>query len=69
MPPGVFHPTPAQISRHQIEQFAMTIQPLRHRLQLSAGLVTGETIEEVRLLGAFLAHSGAPPANAFLQNQ
>jgi hypothetical protein len=56
MPSGVCHPAPAQIFRHQVQQFAVTIQPFRHSLQLPAGLVTGETIEQARLRGAFLAH-------------
>ena len=45
MPADIFHPAPAQISHHQIEQLAMAIKPLRHRFQLPAGLVIGETIE------------------------
>jgi hypothetical protein len=44
-PADIFHPAPAQISRHQVEQLAMAIEPLRYRLQLPAGLMIGETIE------------------------
>jgi len=35
----------SQILRRQPDEFAMLVQPLRHRLQLSADLVIGEEIE------------------------
>jgi hypothetical protein len=47
---------PAQALRHQAGQLAMVIQPHRHRLQLTADLVSGEAIESAGLDGALLAH-------------
>ena len=45
LPSGLLDLSPAQILRHQPEQRAMLVQPLRHRLQLAADLVLGEEIE------------------------
>ena len=56
LPSGRAHAVAAQVLRHQPEQHAMPIQPLRHRLQLAADLVPGEDIEYAGLDGAFLAH-------------
>ena len=56
LPSGRLDPTPPHIAGHQAEQIAMLIQPSRHRLQLAADLVFGETIEQTGLDGAFLAH-------------
>ena len=36
---------PAQVIRYQPDQRRMPIQPLRHRLQLTADLVAGKDIE------------------------
>ena len=47
---------PTQVSRHQANQIAMRVQPVRHRLQFAADLVRGEKIEYARLDGAVLAH-------------
>jgi len=43
--PGLLNPVAAQILRRQTGELAMLVQPLRHRLQLSADLVIGEEIE------------------------
>jgi hypothetical protein len=43
--PGLLNPVAAQILRRQTDELAMLVQPLRHRLQLSADLVIGEEIE------------------------
>ena len=58
--PGLLDAMPAQILRHQPDQLAMLVQPLRHRLQLAADLVIGEEIEHAGLDGAFLTHCRAP---------
>jgi hypothetical protein len=44
-PPGLLDAVPAQVRRDQAEQLAVVIQPLGHRLQLKADLVSGEQIE------------------------
>ena len=55
LPSGGFDANPDQIAGHQAKQFAMLVQPSRHRLQLAADLVCGEDIEYAGLDGAFLA--------------
>jgi hypothetical protein len=55
-PPGLAHPLPPQIGRHQADQPGLTIQPLRHCLQLAADLVLREHLEYSGLDGAFLTH-------------
>ena len=64
--PGLFDAMPAQILRHQPDDLAMLVQPLRHRLQLPADLVIGEEIEYAGLDGAFLTHCRAPAVAVFL---
>jgi len=44
-PPGLLDAVSAQILGRQPGEFAMLVQPLRHRLQLAADLVLGEQIE------------------------
>src|SRR5271157_739792 len=58
--PGLLDAIPAEILRHQPDDLAMLVQPLRHRLQLAADLVIGEEIEYAGLDGAFLTHCRAP---------
>jgi hypothetical protein len=55
-PTGVAHLLLAQIGRHQTDQFALAIQPLRHRLQLAANVVLRKHFEYSGLDGAFLTH-------------
>jgi len=55
-PPGLAHPLPPQIARHQANQLALAIQPLRHHLQLAADLVLRKNLEYSALDGAFLTH-------------
>ena len=43
--PGLLDAVPTQIPHPQLDKFAMLVQPLRHRLQLAADLVSGEEIE------------------------
>ena len=69
LPSGLSHPVAAQVRRHQAEQRAVLIQPLRHRLQLAADLVSGENIEYVGLDGAFLAHCRLRRQRVLLWNQ
>ena len=45
-----------QIARHQAHQRALTVQPLRDRLQLAADLVPGKDLEYSGLDGALLTH-------------
>jgi hypothetical protein len=45
LPSGLFHTAPAQVLRHLGDQRRMLVQPPRHRLQLTADLVSGEQIE------------------------
>jgi hypothetical protein len=54
--PGGVHFLLAQIGRHQADQFALAIQPLRHRLQLAANVVLRKHFEYSGLDGAFLTH-------------
>jgi hypothetical protein len=56
LPPGRLHPVPTQVRRDQAGQFAVVIEPCRHRLQLTADLVPGKEIEYAGLDRAFLAH-------------
>lgn len=63
--PGLFHLLPAQIGGHQAQQLAMLVQPLRHRLRLTADLVLGESIEYAGLDDALLAHCRAPAVAGF----
>ena len=44
-PPSLLDAAPAQILCRQSDEFAMLVQPLRHRLQLAPDLVIGEEIE------------------------
>jgi hypothetical protein len=60
VPPGLFDPVPAQVGRHQTQQLALPIQPLRHGLQFTADLVLRENIEYTGLDDALLAHCRAP---------
>src|SRR6202043_1034031 len=55
-PPGLAQPVAAQIAGHQAHQPALTVQPLRDRLQLAADLVPGKDLEYRGLDGAFLTH-------------
>jgi hypothetical protein len=55
-PPSLLDAVPAQVRRDQAEQLAVVIQPLRHRLQLTTDLVSGEQSEYAGLDRAFLAH-------------
>ena len=43
--PGLLDAVPAQVRRDQAEQLAMIIEPRRHRLELTADLVSGKKIE------------------------
>jgi len=43
--PGRLDAVPAKVRRDQAEQRAVVVQPRRHRLELTADLVSGETIE------------------------
>jgi len=43
--PGLLDAVSAQILGRQPDQFAMLVQPLRHRFQLAADLVIGKEIE------------------------
>jgi hypothetical protein len=45
LPPGLLDPVPAQVRRDQANERAGLIQPCRHRLELTADLVSGEQIE------------------------
>jgi hypothetical protein len=54
--PGRLDPVSAQVPCDQAKQPAVVVQPLRHRLELTADLVPGEPIEEAGLDRAFLAH-------------
>ena len=65
LPSGRLDPMLAKVSRHQAEQIAMLVQPLRHRFQLTADLVRGENIEYAGLDGAFLTHCRAPAVTGF----
>jgi hypothetical protein len=47
---------PAQVRRDQAAKLAVVVQPRGHRLELTADLVFGETIEYAGLDGAFWAH-------------
>src|SRR5208337_2617682 len=58
--PGLLDAMPAQIVRHQPDQLAMLVEPLRHPFQLATDLVIGEEIEYAGLDGAFLTHCRAP---------
>ena len=69
LPPGLLDAVPAQVRRDQAEQLAMLVQPLRHRLQLAADLVSGEEIEYAGLDGAFLAHCRLRRLRVVLWNQ
>jgi len=55
-PPGLAYPLSPQITRHQPDQPALAIQPLRHRLQFAADLVLRKHFEYSGLGGAFLTH-------------
>jgi len=66
---GLLDPVSAQILRHQPEQSAMAVQPLRHPPQLLADLVPGEEIEYAGLDGAFLAHCQLRRLRVGLWNQ
>ena len=68
-PSGLLDPVAAQVRRHQAEQRAMRIQPVRHRLQLAADLVPGENIEYAGLDGAFLTHCRLRRWRVLLWNQ
>ena len=68
-PSGLLDPVAAQVRRHQAEQRAMRIQPVRHRLQLAADLVPGENIEYAGLDGAFLTHCRLRRSWVLLWNQ
>ena len=65
LPSGRLDPMPAKVCRHQAEQVAMLVEPLRHRFQLAADLVRGENIEYAGLDSAFLAHCRAPAVTGF----
>ena len=43
--PSLLDAAAAPILGHQPDEFAMLVQPLRHRLQLAPDLVLGEQIE------------------------
>jgi hypothetical protein len=45
LPSGLLNPMSAQIVRHQPDEPAMLVQPLRHRLQFAADIVFGKEIE------------------------
>ena len=64
-PSGRLDPVPTKVCRHQAEQVAMLVEPLRHRFQLTADLVRGENIEYTGLDGAYLAHCRAPAVTGF----
>ena len=55
-PPGLAHPLPPQIARHQVDQPGLPIQPMRHGLQLAADVVLGKYLEYSGLDGALLTH-------------
>jgi hypothetical protein len=55
-PPGLAQPVAAQIAGHQAHQRALTVQPLRDGLQLTADLVPRKDLEYSGLDGAFLTH-------------
>ena len=69
LPSGRAHAVAAQVLRHQPEQRAMRIQPLRHRLQLAADLVPGEDIEYARLGRCVLGALSAPAVAVLLWDQ
>ena len=56
MAAGFLDPVPAQVRRDQAGQLTVVIEPRRHRLQLTADLVSGEEIEYAGLDRAFLPH-------------
>jgi hypothetical protein len=65
LPSGRLDAMPANVPRHQADQIAMRVEPLRHRFQLTADLVCGENIEYAGLDNAFLAHCRAPAVTGF----
>ena len=56
MPAGLTHSLSPQVTRNQAGQLALTVQPLRHPLQLAADLVLRKHFEYSGLDGAFLTH-------------
>jgi len=62
---GCLDPMLTKVCRHQAEQVAMLVEPLRHRFQLTADLVRGENIEYTGLDSAYSAHCRAPAVTGF----
>jgi hypothetical protein len=59
MPARFLEPMPAQVGAHRLQQLMVRVEPVRHRLQLTADLVCRENIEYRGLDGAFLTHCGS----------
>jgi hypothetical protein len=67
--PGCLHLMPAQVRRDQAGQLVVRVEPCRHRLQLTADLVSCEAIEYAGLDRAFLAHRRLRWLRVVLWNQ
>src|SRR5215469_14558185 len=56
LPPGRAQPLAPQIAGNLAQQGALSIQPIRQRLQLAPDLVSGKDLEYGGLDGALLSH-------------